>query len=295
MHKTIRVAIIGLDSSHTIEFVKRMQAPECPPEQKVQHLQAVSCLRFTTPFQSESGLNARQQQLEAWGVKVTTDFTEAVTGCDALLLAINDPAYHLEYFSRCVDLGKNVFLDKPLADTLANGRKISALINAWNLKTFSASALRFVPQLETACQIIPSPSCTTVYGPLGLAPTGSSIIWYGVHTFEMLQRAMGRGAQRVFVRQDDAGLIAIISYAGGRRGIVELNQNVWIYGGCLRSTEQAAPFVVDTDRMYSDLLEKITNFFQGVPAPVAMEDTLEIMAMLEAAQHSLVSGKEEEI
>ena len=295
MHKTIRLAIIGLDSSHTIEFVKRMQAPDCPPEQKIPHLHAVSCLRFATPFQNEAGLNARQQQLEAWGVKVTTSFTEAVADCDALLLVINDPSYHWEYFSRCVDLGKNIFLDKPLADTVATGRKIAELINSQNLKVFSASALRFVPQLATACRRIPNPACTTVYGPLGLAPTGSSIIWYGVHTFEMLQRAMGRGAQRVFVRQDDAGLIAIISYAGGRRGIVELNQNVWIYGGCLRSTEQAAPFVVDTDRMYSDLLEKITNFFQGVPAPVAMEDTLEIMAMLEAAQHSLVSGKEEEI
>jgi len=295
MRKIIKVAIIGLDSSHTIEFVKRMQAPDCPPEQKIHHLHTVSCLRFTTPFQSEAGLNARQKQLEAWGVKVTTSFTEAVADCDALILAINDPSYHLEYFSRCIDLDKNIFLDKPLADTLANGRKISELIHPRNLKVFSASALRFVPQLETACRTIPTPSCTTVYGPLGLAPDGNSIIWYGVHTFEMLQRAMGRGAQRVFVRPDAAGLTAIISYAGGRRGIVELNQNTWIYGGCLRSNEQAAPFVVDTTRMYSDLLEKISDFFQGAPAPSTMEDTLEIMAMLEAAQRSLISGKEEGI
>ncbi len=80
MSHEIKVALIGLDTSHTIEFVNRMQGPECAVDQRVSGLRAVNCLRFGTPFQNEEGLNNRQKQLESWGIKVTTKFEEAVAG-----------------------------------------------------------------------------------------------------------------------------------------------------------------------------------------------------------------------
>ena len=68
MKKDIKIAFIGLDTSHTIEFARRMVAPDCPADQKVRGLQPVSCLRFSTPFHSEEGLNQRQKTLEGWGI-----------------------------------------------------------------------------------------------------------------------------------------------------------------------------------------------------------------------------------
>ena len=121
----LRVGIIGLDSSHSIEFTRRMQAPDCPPDQRAEGMQAVTCLRFETPFQDQQGLDERQAQLEAWGVSVTEDFDEAVSGCDALLMEINDPQYHLDYFVGVAGLGKPLFLDKPLADTMENGLQVA--------------------------------------------------------------------------------------------------------------------------------------------------------------------------
>ncbi|MDH7481447.1 MAG: Gfo/Idh/MocA family oxidoreductase [Armatimonadota bacterium] len=295
MIKELEVALIGLDTSHTIEFARRMQSPDCAPEQRVVGMRAVTCLRFETPFQDEEGLNKRQEQLEQWGVKVTTDFEEAVANCDAIMLEINDPAYHLEYFTKCADLGKPIFLDKPLADTIENGRKIYELAKEKNVRVFSASSLRFVPQLIEACKTIPVPKFVTVYGPLGKAPAGSSIVWYGVHAFEMLERAMGRGAIAVTARRDGAGVVAIVDYPEGVRGVVELNEGSWIYGGCLRTKDKAEPFVVNMARAYSDELELVGKFFQGGDVPVEMEDTLEVMAMLDAAERSVQSGKTESV
>jgi len=37
----------------------------------------------------------------------------------------------------------------------------------------------------------------------------------------------------------------------------------------------------------------VADFFRGGPAPVAMEDTLEVMALLDAAERSYQSGREE--
>ena len=136
MAHELKIAIIGLDSSHSIEFARRMQAPDCPQDQRVAGMRALSCLRFETPFQDRQGLDERQAQLEFWGVRVTEDFDEAVADCDALFIVINDPQYHLEYFTRAAALGKPLFLDKPLADTVENGRQMCALATAAGWKPY---------------------------------------------------------------------------------------------------------------------------------------------------------------
>lgn len=291
MGTDLKVSLIGLDTSHTVEFARRVHAPDCSPADRVEGMHVTSCLRFSTPFQSEEGLNDRQKQLESWGIKVVTDFDEAVADCDAILLEINDPAYHLEYFKKCAELGKPIFVDKPLADNIANGKLMVKIAQEKNLRMFSSSSLRFSSQLEDACAAVPDAQFASTYGPLGDAPAGSSVIWYGVHAFEMLQRAMGLGATGVFARRDNAGVVAVVEYAGGRRGVVELTDEAYFYGGCLRDAEKGVPFVVDSSTIYSAQMRQVLEFLKGGDSPVAIEDTLEVMAMLDAADRSTVSGK----
>lgn len=295
MKKDVKVALIGLDTSHTVEFAKRMQAPDCPAEHKVTGMKAVTCLRFPTPFQNEDGLNARQKQLESWGIKVTTDFDEAVKGCDAIMLEINDAAFHLEYFKKCAELNKPIFLDKPLADSVQNGAEIVRIIKEKNLKVFSSSSLRYVSSLVDASKEIPEPKYVSVYGPLGVAPAGSSIIWYGVHAFEMLQRAIGRGAVTVTSTCNGSGVVAVVDYADRRRGVVELTYGAWVYGGCLRTEAKSVPYVVDGSMLYTVELKEVSDFFHGGKAPLSLEDTLEVMALLDAAERSAKSGKTESV
>ena len=116
----MKVAIIGLDTSHSVAMPKLMNDPTCEPDMKVSGLKAVTCLRFETPFQGKEGLDNRQAQLEGWGVKVTLDFDEAIADCDAIMMEINDPAYHLDYFKRLANLGKPIFLDKPMVIPLSD-------------------------------------------------------------------------------------------------------------------------------------------------------------------------------
>lgn len=292
MASEIKVAVIGLDTSHSVEFIKRMGAPDCPEDQRVAGMRATACLRFGTPFQSKDGLDGRQRQLEAWGVKVTEDFGVAVADCDAIMIEINDPSRHLEYCRKCASLGKPIFLDKPLADNIENGKAIAASIAEAGLKAMSCSSLRFVKGLSDACAAVPAPLQSHTFGPLGKAPAGSSIVWYGVHAFEMLERAMGRGAETMTVVEDRCGVVCVVGYADGRRGVVELTEGAWSYGGSLRGKDNsAAPFVADMGRAYVLQLVEIEKFFRTGVAPLQMEDTLEVMAMLDAAQRSRDFGK----
>ena len=143
MTKTSKVAIIGLDTSHAVEFPKLMQDPAVPAENRVPELKATRCLRFETPFQNREGLDKRTQYLESIGVQVTEDFDTAVADCDAILIEINDPSLHLKYFEQCAALGKPVFLDKPFADTFGNAMKIMEIAEKHGTRFFTSSALRF--------------------------------------------------------------------------------------------------------------------------------------------------------
>jgi hypothetical protein len=295
MAKEIKVALIGLDTSHTIEFARRIQAPDCPADQKVGGLCVTACLRFSTPFQNEDGLNTRQKQLEAWGIRVTTDFDDAVKGCDAIMLEINDASYHLGYFKKCAVLGKPIFLDKPLADNIENGLEIVRLAKENKVNVISASSLRFDANLIKTCAEVLKPTQANIYGPLGIAPAGSSIVWYGVHAFEMLERAMGRGAACVTVRADGAGVVAIVDYPDKRRGVVELTKGVWLYGGTLRNSEVAVSYSVESGSLYARIMREVEKFFRTGEASFNIDDTVEVMAMLDAAERSLKSGRTETV
>ena len=294
MDKKIKVAIIGLDTSHSTAFPGLMLDPETKPEFKIDSLQPTRCLRFDTPFQSPEGLDKRQAYLESIGVEVGTDFDWAVADCDAIMLEINDPAFHLEYFEKCAKLGKPVFLDKPVASTVADARKIYEIAKQYNVRFFSASSLRFDIDFEETLEQGIVASSATVWGPVGVAPAGSSIVWYGVHTFEMLERIMGIGAESVTVVNDAKGHVCTVSYADGRRGIVELTRKVPRYGVVLHDENGNSTMINVSGRVpyYVRLIRHIDKFFRGDDsAGVALDESMEIMKMLEAADISSTSGK----
>jgi predicted dehydrogenase len=287
----LKIAIVGLDTSHSIAFSKLMNDPDCAADLKVTGMRAVSCLRFETPFQDAKGLDARQQQLESWGVKVTCCLEEALADCDAIMMEINDPAYHLEYFKKLASLGKPIFLDKPLAGSLEEGRAIIAEMRRCGTRVWSASSLPFAPGIQAAIDAVGGQvNIGHCFGALGTAPAGDSLIWYGVHSFEMLQRLMGCGARSVRALDLGPAVVSMVDYGEGRYGVIESIRNQWKYGGRVQNNKQSAFFDVDSSRIYHDLLQQIKAFFLGAEAPISMEKSFEGLAMMCAARKSIESG-----
>ena len=293
----MKVALIGLDTSHAVEFPRWMQDPAVPAALRGRDLCATRCLRFETPFQDRKGLDERQAYLERIGVMVTEEFDAAVADCDALMIEINDPARHLEYFEKCAGLGLPIFLDKPFADTPENARRIMRIAEKNNVRFFTSSALRFDADLEEAVSQKVSPASTVVWGPVGRAAAGSSIVWYGVHAFEMRQRIMGRGALSVLTSEDGNGYVCHVAYAENRRGIVELTRNCWNYGGIIRDNGEHELHFRVSNRIpfYRMLLAEIAGFFRGQRRGVPPEDSLEVMSMLAAADRSARSRRAEPV
>lgn len=289
-----KLACIGLDTSHAVKFTELIQGPA----KKVDSLQVVSCMRFPSAFQSEADQDKRQEIVEKLGVKVTRSFEEAVKGVDGILVEINDPALHLEYFKMAAATGLPVFLDKPMSDTIENGRAIYDIAKKNNIRVWSSSSLRFTPEIRECAAAVKNPGLVNVFGPLGKAAAGSSLVWYGIHTFEMLMTLMGPGAQSVTARKDGKGVVTIVDYKDGRRGVAECNEGLFQYGGRAQSTEAAKSYLVDSSTaeiLYSNLITAIADFFTKGAMPVPFEDTFEIQAMLNAAEKSVETGKTEKV
>ena len=294
--KEIRVAIIGMDTSHAVQLPKLMQDPES--EYHISGFRATRAMRFETPFQNKEGLDEREAYLRSIGVEVTEDFEYAIGDCDAIMLEINDPSLHLEYFEKVAALGKPIFLDKPFADTIANTRKIVEIGKKYNTRYFTASSLRYTVGLGNLVDLKISPiNSAYVWGPLGKAAAGSSIVWYGVHTFEQVERIMGVGAETVTAVPSGKGIVCVIKYKDGRSAIAELNENKWVYGAVIRDEagNDALCSVPGKTPFYYSLMEQIRLFFLGIEDGVSIEESFEVMALCEAADKSFASGKAEKV
>lgn len=285
--KIFNIALIGLDTSHSVEFTRALQG-DTPPEARVPGMRVTGALRFASPFQSEEGQDGRQKLLESWGVAVSRNIEEALKGAQAIFLEINDPALHLEYFKKVVGMGLPIFIDKPLAATPAEGRLIADLAATHQASVWSSSSLRYLPGLTRVAGEIPmgERKLANVYGPLGKAPAGSSVVWYGVHGMEMLHTLMGPGAKSVRAAPVESGLVVTVDFGGGRRGVVELNHGLYQYGGRLHGDKVVKSFAHEGEHLYSYLLKEIGAWLAGGPLPVPLSHSQEVLALLAASEKS---------
>ena len=276
-----------------MEFTRRMQGDAAAAE-RVEGLQVVTAMRFPSTFQPEAGQDARQATLESWGVQFTSSLEQALAPADGILLSLNDATQHLEFFKRIVALGKPIFIDKPLAGSLADAQAICALAESKSAQVWSSSSLRFDPALIEASRQLPAPEACQLMAPLRKAPSGSSILWYGVHTIEMMTRLMGLGAQAVRTWQNGRGIVVLVTYGEGRQALAELDWTLQFYAGALRSKDKLAQFATARgEAIYSPLVKQLAVFFCDKQIPVPLRESVEIQAIMDALERSLESGQEE--
>jgi hypothetical protein len=289
MKKETKVAMIGLDTSHTNEFTKLIQGNES----KINGLKVVTAFRFPSPFQPEEGQDKRQAELEELGVAVKPTVEDAVKDVDAIFIELNDPEPHLEYFKKVAHLGLPIFLDKPLAMNLKDGKEIIKIAEANGTNMWGSSSLRFISQLQNAVKEVPDPSFCNVFGALGTAAAGSSLIWYGCHATEMLVSIMGTDAKKVTAIEDPSGIVYSVEYSGNRRGVVQCNRGSYQYGGCIQNSDKLQFFTTGGDNIYYNLLLEIKKALEtGVP-PVSFDEMLEVQAVMDTTERSMISGKSE--
>jgi predicted dehydrogenase len=286
----MRVGIIGLDTSHSTAFTTIFNDPNAASDVAGFRVVAAYPYGSRTIESSARRIPEYTEAVRALGVEIVGSIAELLGRVDVVLLETNDGRLHLEQALEVFRVGKPVFIDKPVAASLADAVAIFDAARRYGVPVFSSSSLRYAAGAQRArAGALGEVVGADAYSPATLEPTHPDLFWYGVHGVELLFTVMGTGVEEVVRMHADGTDVVVGRWAGGRIGTFRgIRSGRRDYGGTAFGTQGIAP--IGPYEGYRPLLVEIATFFRTKVAPVSPEETLEIFAFMEAADESRRRG-----
>lgn len=299
MEKSLRIGMIGTDTSHFSHFAKYLNDPEAP------HRIEGGKLTVAYPGGSEDFELSRNrvekystELRDEYGVLLVDSPEKVAEACDAIILTSVDGRVHLEQFQRIASYGKPVFIDKPFAVSSAHAQAIADLAAAHGVPLFSSSSIRYMDQLQAAVASIDAKQSiygADVFGPMELQETQPGLYWYGIHSVDVLYQIMGPGCEKVQAFKTEEHEFVVGHWHDGRVGTVRGNRKGNnTFGVSIHTTSEGPIFVPNqSDNAcppYVRLLERIMDLFTTGQPAVAITETLEVIRFIEAANESRLTG-----
>lgn len=287
----LKIGLIGLDTSHVIAFTELINNPA--NRNHVPGGKVVVAFKGGSPDieSSRTRVDGYTKQLqEKYGVKIVSTIEELCREADAVMLTSVDGRPHLEQARPVIKAGKPLFIDKPLAGSLADAVTILRLCEEAKVPVFTSSAYRYYDSLtELKKTDVGEIKGAISYGPCSYEEHHPDLFWYGVHPTEALFTVMGTGCETVSrVATKDTDVVTGV-WNGGRvgtlRGLRNANtpHKVILFG-----TKAVAEQKGGGD--YAPLLREVMTFFQTGKSPIDPRETLEMFAFMEAADESKRQG-----
>jgi predicted dehydrogenase len=290
--KPLKAGIIGLDTSHVEAFTRLLNNPKA--KGVLAEVKIVAAYPGGSP-----DLPASRDRLAGFTKKLRDDFGVAIVdSIDALLPKVDviflesvDGRPHLEQVRPVLKARKPVFIDKPVAASLADAIQIYQLAKETKTPCFSSSSLRFSPSIQGMRH---NPKVGDVlgcaaYGPCPLEAHHPDLFWYGIHGVETLFTIMGPGCESVTRTHTKGTDLVTGTWKDGRVGTFRgIREGKAEYGATVFGSKGIVPS--GGSGGYEPLVVEICKFFQTGKAPVSAAETLEIFAFMEAADESKRQG-----
>ena len=288
----LRAGIIGLDTSHVTAFTKLLNAPQ--PLAELAGIRVVAGFPGGSPDipVSRNRVAGFTRELnEKYGVEIVDSIDELLKKVDVVLLESVDGRPHLAQARAVFQARKPVFIDKPVAGTLADAIAIFELAQESGTPCFSSSSLRFstgITEMKNNPKVGNVIGCDT-YGPCHLEEHHPDLYWYGVHGVEALYTLMGTGCQSVSRVQTEGTDLVVGVWKEGRVGTFRgLRKGASDYGATVFGSRGIVPGGSDVG--YEPLIVEICKFFRTHKPPVSANETIEVFAFMEAADESKRQG-----
>ncbi len=291
IQETIKIGIIGLDTSHAPAFAKLFNAENSDPTLKGFKVVAAFPQGSADIKGSVDRIPEYTKQVQQYGVEVVDSIKKMLSMVDVVLLETNDGRPHLEQAREVFKAGKPVFIDKPVAGSLKDAVSIFKEAAEKKIPIFSSSSLRYMKNVNAVRNEnkIGKVLGADTFSPATLEPHHPDLFWYGIHGVEVLFTVMGAGCETVTRFQTDDTEVVVGKWKDGRLGTFRGTRNgKHDYGGNAYGTEgnlNLGPF-----DGYDALAVKIGEFFRTKVAPVDARETLEIYGFMEAADESKRKG-----
>jgi predicted dehydrogenase len=280
-----RVGMIGLDTSHVVAFTQLLNDPAKNYGCRV----VAGYPGGSADVESSAGRvqGFTNQLRDKFGVEIVDSIEALCQKVDGVLLESVDGRPHLAQVKPVLAAKKPVFIDKPMAGSLADGLEIFRLAKENKVPCWSSSSLRFGPHtvgLRNDPAVGKVLGCAA-FSPCSLEAHHPDLYWYGIHGVEMLFTVMGPGCQSVQRTQTKDYELVVGVWKDGRIGT---------YRGLRAGKEDYGTLVFGSKGIvrgggyegYGHLVDEIVKFFKTGKVPVPPEETIEILAFMTAADES---------
>lgn len=291
---TIRVGLIGLDTSHAGAFTELLNDPARPDH--IPGARVVAAVKGGSPDVEASASRVERftaDLRDKWKIELVDSIDELVRRVDAVILTSVDGRVHLAQARPVLAARKPLFVDKPFTASVRDGVELARLARANGTPMFSSSSQRFTDDVQA---IKRDPRVEEVigaitWGPATLEPHHPDLFWYGIHAVETLYTFMGTGCERVTRTYTTGADVVVGQWKNGRIGVVRgIRDGAPPYGQVIfgrKAVVSAPPSNTSPKRSsYHGLVSAIVEFFRTGRSPVPIDETLEIMAFMEAADLS---------
>lgn len=288
MTTELKIGMVGLDTSHCEAFAKILHDKAYAyhlPGAKIVGVYPGGSAQFSKSHARVQGFTDTLHK--EYGAKIYDSLPALADAVDAIFLESVDGRQHAEQFAQLA-VGKPVFIDKPFATTTADARAIIAKAEATQTPILSCSSLRYAAGIADLVRADEKVLTAETFGPAVLLDDFPGLFWYGIHSAEMLITLLGTGCQRVQCIERADQDIVIGDWSDGRIGVLRGTRVGAGQFGCVVHTEGAvkASVAQAAPPSYYLMLREVLPFLQTGKAPIALAETYEITAFLEAAERS---------
>ncbi len=206
----LRAGMIGLDTSHVPAFTKIFNDPKATGD--------VAGIRVTVGYPGGTDMPASRdrvqmftEQLRQMGVKIVDSIPKLLEEVDVVLLESVDGRIHLREAVPVIKAGKPLFIDKPLAGSLADAITILELARQRKVPCFSSSSLRFNKGIQKFLkdENVGGIAGAATWGPCSYQDGTPDLFFYGIHGIEPLFALMGPGCEKVTrIKTKDTDLLS---------------------------------------------------------------------------------------
>lgn len=283
--KPFRIGMIGLDTSHVVAFSDIFNNAKQPDP--LARFRVVAAFKGGSPDMPKDSAGRvpgyTKTLTEKHGVKIYETIEELCRNVDGIMLESVDGRPHLKQAIPVLKAGLPLFIDKPMADSLADVIEIFRLAQEANVPVWSSSSLRFDTGVVEMKDKIKDKKVREVvaWGPCHHEEHHPDLFYYGVHGVEILFTLMGTGCQTV-VRIPGTDM-TIGTWADGRVGTYDPLRKDY---GMEVVTETGTLTSAIKGDFYKQQMQEVAKFFETRKTPVNPATTIELFAFMEAADES---------
>ena len=217
---------------------------------------------------------------------IVTDYKELIENVDAILLARDDAENHFEFAKPFLKAGIPIYIDKPLATTVAGAKKIINL-QSYEGQLFSCSALRYAPELKM------SDKKKKILGEIRSIHGYVQKSWekYAVHIIEpILQLIPNRGeiVNSMTQRSDDKVLLNVNFKSGIDVKIETFGKHETPTGLKIIGTKGTT--TVNFNSTFETFRSALKNFMEGIinkDVRISSKDMIEVVRLIELGKNKI--------